>query len=56
MTTKTAELWQLDEILLQVLRLQPSEIDALEMDDYWQWVNAADREIKRRIKAQESRS
>ncbi|KKI12146.1 hypothetical protein [Comamonas thiooxydans] len=53
MTTKADALWQLDEILLLVLRLQPAEIDGLEMDDYWLWVGAADREIKRRIKAQE---
>lgn len=53
MTAKADALWQLDEILLLVLRLQPAEIDGLEMDDYWQWVGAADREIKRRIKAQE---
>lgn len=52
-TRKAAELWTLDEILLLVLRLQPSEIDGLEMDDYWQWVVSADKEIKRRIKAQE---
>lgn len=51
MTTKATQLWQLDEILLLVLRLQPSEIDALEMGDYWDWVGAADREMKRRIKA-----
>lgn len=31
-----------------VLRLQPSEIDALDMDDYWFWVGAAEREIKRK--------
>lgn len=53
MTAKEAELWTLDEILLLLLRLQPSEIDALEMDDYWKWVDAADREIKRRIKVQQ---
>lgn len=38
----------LDEVLLTVLRMQPSEIDGLEMDDYWRWVEAAEREIKRR--------
>lgn len=38
----------MDEILLVVLKIQPSEIDALEMDDYWRWVKCAEREIKRR--------
>lgn len=39
---------QLDEILLEILRIQPSEIDALEMDDYWFWVECAQRKLKRR--------
>jgi len=34
-----------------VLRIQPSEIDALEMDDYWWWVGVAEREIQRRADA-----
>ena len=38
---------ELDEILQEVLRLQPSEIDALDADDYFFWVDAADRKIKR---------
>lgn len=38
----------IDEVLLIVLRMQPSEIDGLAMDDYWFWVGAAEREIKRR--------
>ena len=44
---KDEELRRLDEILLLVLRIQPSEIDALEMDDYWWWIGVAEREIKR---------
>ena len=39
---------QLDRYLLTVLRIQPSEIDGLEMDDYWGWVEEAEREVKRR--------
>jgi hypothetical protein len=38
----------LDEILLTVLGMPPSEIDGLEMADYWFWIGAAEREIKRR--------
>lgn len=38
----------LDEALLTILRLQPSEIDGLDMDDYWFWIEAAEREVKRR--------
>lgn len=38
----------LDEVLLTVLQIQPSEIDALDMDDYWGWIEVAEREIKRR--------
>lgn len=34
-----------------MLRIQPSEIDALEMDDYWWWVGVAEREIQRRADA-----
>lgn len=41
-------LQQLDKYLLTVLRIQPSEIDGLEMDDYWGWVEEAEREVKRR--------
>jgi len=37
-----------DALLLLVLKIQPSEIDALELDDYWCWVNVAQKEIKRR--------
>lgn len=36
-----------DEWLLLVLKIQPSEIDGLELEDYWFWVNVAQREIKR---------
>ena len=38
-----------DEALLLVLRLQPSEIDRLDMVDYWRWVEVCEREINRRI-------
>ncbi|OHX19491.1 hypothetical protein BI344_18055 [Chromobacterium sphagni] len=41
-------LQQLDEVLWIALRMQPSEIDGLEMVDYWWWVEVAEREIKRR--------
>ncbi len=40
-----------DELLLLVLKLPPSEIDALEMDDYWRWCGVAEREIDRRMAA-----
>lgn len=43
-----AQLKPLDEVLLLVLRLPPSEINALDMEDYWFWVEAAERELKRR--------
>lgn len=42
------DLRQIDEVLLIVLRMQPSEIDALELDDYVWWAGAAEREVKRR--------
>jgi len=35
-------------VLLTALRIQPSEIDGLAMDDYWFWVGVAEREIRRR--------
>ncbi|AOJ73566.1 hypothetical protein WS83_12505 [Burkholderia sp. MSMB2042] len=38
----------LDELLLLVLKMQPSEIADLDLDDYWHWIDAAEREIKRR--------
>lgn len=41
----------LDELLLLVMKMQPSEIVELDMDDYWWWVGAAEREVKRRIDA-----
>lgn len=41
----------LDEILKEVMSIQPSEIDALDMDDYLFWVEAADRKIKRQLRA-----
>ncbi|MEC5207387.1 hypothetical protein QF022_002343 [Vogesella perlucida] len=44
----------LDEVLLTVLQIQPSEIDALDMDDYWGWIEVAEREIKRRNEMMQS--
>ncbi|WP_231753743.1 hypothetical protein [Burkholderia savannae] len=38
----------MDELLLLVLKMQPSEIADLDLDDYWHWIDAAEREIKRR--------
>ncbi|AJO78764.1 Lambda G-pre-tape measure protein [Pseudomonas sp. MRSN 12121] len=37
-----------DEALLLVLRMQPSEIDELDMERYWFWVDVCRREIDRR--------
>jgi len=34
-------LQRVDEWLVLVLRMQPSEIDALDMEDYWRWFEAA---------------
>lgn len=45
-----------DEALLLVLRMQPSEIAALEMDDYWRWVGVCEREINRRAELAEQMS
>lgn len=42
-----------DEALLLVLRIQPSEIEGLEMDAYWRWVEVCQREINRRVEAAE---
>ena len=36
-----------DTLLLVVLKIQPSEIDGLELDDYWHWVKVAQKEAKR---------
>lgn len=43
-----SQLRPLDEVLLILLRMQPSEIDRLPMDEYWSWIEVAEREIKRR--------
>jgi len=40
--------------LLTALHMQPSEIDGLDMDDYWFWIEAAEREIKRRNEMMQS--
>lgn len=45
-----------DEALLLVLRMQPSEIDELEMDRYWFWVEICQREISRRNELSEQMS
>ncbi|RCM51502.1 hypothetical protein PA82_03393 [Pseudomonas aeruginosa] len=37
-----------------VLRMQPSEIAGLEMDDYWRWCGVCEREISRRIESAEA--
>ncbi len=37
-----------------MLRIQPSEIDGLEMDDYWDWIEEAEREVKRRNEMMQS--
>lgn len=36
-----------------VLRMQPSEISRLPMDDYWRWCEVCEREINRRVEAAE---
>ncbi|OHX10534.1 hypothetical protein BI347_20890 [Chromobacterium sphagni] len=41
-------LGELDAFLLTVLQIQPSEIDGLDMEDYWRWMGEAERELKRR--------
>ncbi|WP_268877696.1 hypothetical protein [Chromobacterium phragmitis] len=38
---------------MTVLGLPPSEIDALAMDDYWFWCEAAEREALRRSERQQ---
>lgn len=40
--------------MLTVLRMQPSEIDGLEMEDYWGWIEEAEREVKRRNETMQS--
>jgi len=50
-TEETLRQW--DEALLMVLRMQPSEIDALDLEDYWFWTEVADREISRRVEQAE---
>ena len=42
-----------DEALLLVLRMQPSEIDELEMERYWFWAEVCEREINRRVELAE---
>lgn len=45
-----------DEALLLVLRMQPSEIAELAMDDYLRWVDVCEREINRRLELAERSS
>ncbi len=35
--------------MLLILRMQPSEIRRLSMDEYWIWVDVCQQEINRRI-------
>ena len=42
-----------DEALLLTLRMQPSEIAELEMEDYWRWVGVCERELNRRAELAE---
>lgn len=35
--------------MLLILRMQPSEIRRLSMDEYWIWVDVCHKEINRRI-------
>jgi len=37
-----------DALLLLVLQIQASEIDALKLEDYWYWVKVAQKGIRRR--------
>ncbi|WP_301361689.1 hypothetical protein [Stutzerimonas nitrititolerans] len=37
-----------DEALLLVPRMQPGEINELEIKDYWRWCEVCEREINRR--------
>lgn len=39
-------LQRVDEWLLMVLKLQPTEIDALDLDDYWRWFEVAQEHVK----------
>ena len=41
-------------MLLTVLRIQPSELDGLDMEDYWFWIGVAEREVKRRNEMMQS--
>jgi len=40
-----------DAVLLLVLNMQPSEIERLEMNDYWRWCEVASEEVERRHRA-----
>lgn len=46
-----ADLRAIDAGLLLVLRMQPSEIDDLEMDDYFQWAETAAEVLRQRERA-----
>ena len=36
------------------MSIQPSEIDGLDMEDYWFWIGVAEREVKRRNEMMQS--
>jgi len=40
-----------DAWLLLVLKLQPTEIDALEMEDYWNWFELAQEKASARAQS-----
>jgi len=46
---KTLNEW--DSALLLVLGMQPSEIERLNMEDYWHWCEVASEEGERRHRA-----
>ncbi|ACX88644.1 hypothetical protein Pecwa_2894 [Pectobacterium parmentieri WPP163] len=40
-------LWKAQALLARWFRFQPSEIDALELDDFERWLDEASEQIKR---------
>lgn len=45
---KEADYQVCDEALLVILGIQPSEIDRLDLADYWRWVDVAARRQQQR--------
>ncbi|MBN3218352.1 GpE family phage tail protein [Pectobacterium polaris] len=45
--TQPALLWKAQALLARWFRFQPSEIDALELDDFERWLDEASEQIKR---------